>query len=310
MQLAHSGKREQQNFAAIGRHDRDGVGERQASEHRASAVFQSSRDAVPVRRREQVAYWCPCGPNPGAETVDSEGKGSPRSAAQIGTASVRKATTAASGLPGRPTSSRPSPSRARLCGCPGRQSTRSMSIVPPRLRSDRRSWSAGPTDDEPDTNNSCPGDDSTARTRSFSVSAAYSVATSSPPHEATNPGSNGPIASRTQPSSGMPCVRTSSPLMTTPTVGLARTHSRSYPTAAANPCTCAETTVPAGRRCSPRWHSSPARRMFSPAATGPVSDRPQSWAYSYGSTAVVSAGMTAPVAISYACPDSSGGGAG
>ena len=74
---------------------------------------------------------------------------SPRSAAISGAARVRTADTAASGLPGRPSTWRPSGSVASSIGVPGRTATPSTTqCAPSRLRAACR-WSAGPDAVEP-----------------------------------------------------------------------------------------------------------------------------------------------------------------
>ncbi len=68
-----------------------------------------------------------------------------------GTSRVRTAATAASGLPGNPTTTVPSASRASSIGCPGRQRTPGTSRSAPSPASTDRRWSARPRDVEPVT---------------------------------------------------------------------------------------------------------------------------------------------------------------
>lgn len=115
-------------------------------------------------------------------------------------------------------------------------------------------------------------------------------------------GSMGPMASRTRPGAEGPWWTSSSPVISTATVGWGMTVRRLRPSEAASPRTGPSTTTPAGRTTSPARHSSPARLMCRPASPGPLTQSPSSSTSSSRTTLVVPAGTAAPVVMLHACP--------
>ena len=205
----------------------------------------------------------------------SGGRSRPANPASNGATRVWQATSAANGLPGMPTTYRPSGSTHSDCGWPGRHATPSTTGRARRPVSTVRSRSAGPGPVAPQTRTTSAAAASTAAGNSAAGwSGTRSRTTSWAPYRATTPGSSGPMASRTRPLPGSPRWTTSSPVISAITRAGWRTARASRPTLAASATTTGVTGVPAGSSSAPAGQSSPARRTCWPGTTSPVTSAP------------------------------------